>query len=176
MVRIVLTLGVLTAALTVYALVDAAMSDPRRCRGISKPLWIAVIALLPVVGLTLWFTLGRGKAPSAPRPPAPEDDPAFRGLDSDIDARIQELEAQLAALDAEEFPTGAHSTPGASVAEPAASEATASEAAASEATASEAAASEAAQSKPATSEAAAEATASEAAPTEPPAAEPRGDA
>ncbi|MFC4222759.1 PLDc N-terminal domain-containing protein [Lysinibacter cavernae] len=103
MVRVWVALVVVAVIFTLYALVDAAMADPKRARGVSKPIWIVVIVLLPVVGGALWFTLGRGKLQQR-RVLAPDDDPSFIGkTDPDLDERIRDIERELAALDEETF-------------------------------------------------------------------------
>lgn len=78
--RVVLAVAVLV--IFVYGLVDVIRTDGRLTRGISKPAWIIVMIVLPVVGAILWLLIGRprGKGPArpAPRHPiAPDDDPDF---------------------------------------------------------------------------------------------------
>lgn len=107
MIRFLLIGGIVAVAFTLYALIDAAMSDRRRARGISKPAWILVIILLPVIGGLLWFFLGRGPIVNPPKVQAPDDDPRFSGTrmsDEDLDKHMEDLEARLAELDSETFP------------------------------------------------------------------------
>ena len=116
MVRLWVALAVILGALIIFALVDAIMIDPKRTRGVSKPAWVILIVVLPVVGALLWLTVGRGRKSSVRKQQgqnvAPDDDPAFTGSrgrpagDSvnDVDARIKDLEEQLKALDDEEYP------------------------------------------------------------------------
>ena len=80
MLRVVVPIVIL--AVFVYGLVDLIRTDARLTRGISKTAWIFVQVLLPVVGATLWFLLGRPRATdTAPvaysHPVAPDDDPEF---------------------------------------------------------------------------------------------------
>jgi hypothetical protein len=80
MLRVVVPIVIL--AVFVYGLVDLIRTDKRLTRGISKTAWIFVQVLLPVVGATLWFLLGRPRATdTAPvaysHPVAPDDDPDF---------------------------------------------------------------------------------------------------
>ncbi|WP_114588149.1 PLD nuclease N-terminal domain-containing protein [Microbacterium arborescens] len=100
-----LLIGVLLAlAFWVYSIVDCALQDATRHRGVSKPVWILIVVLLPVLGGILWFVVGRARRTSAPVRRAPDDDPDFLGsLGSvrDQDERIRRLEEELAALDAE---------------------------------------------------------------------------
>jgi hypothetical protein len=65
-VRILLPLALLLIAFWVYSIVDCALQPPTRHRGVSKPLWIVIVVLLPVIGGLMWFVVGRGRArPSA---------------------------------------------------------------------------------------------------------------
>jgi len=107
MVRFAIIGVVVAVALVLYALVDAAMSDPARARGVSKPVWVVLIVVLPVVGALLWFIIGKGRGPAPAPKRAPDDDPRFSGtrLSSDeLDAHVKELEDRLRELDEEVFP------------------------------------------------------------------------
>lgn len=109
MVRFVMIGVVIGVAVTLYALVDAAMSDPARARGVSKPAWIIIIVLLPLIGAILWFTIGkdRGRTPVPEPVRAPDDDPGFSGpmpTDEELDEHMRELEERLRELDDETFP------------------------------------------------------------------------
>ncbi len=80
MLRVVVPIVVLVVF--VYGLIDLIRTDARLVRGISKPAWIVVQILLPVVGAVLWFLIGRPRgeasAPASYRhPTAPDDDPDF---------------------------------------------------------------------------------------------------
>ncbi|WP_435527441.1 PLD nuclease N-terminal domain-containing protein [Microbacterium aurantiacum] len=102
----VLLIGALVATLFwVYSIVDCALQPPTRHRGVSKPMWILIVVIIPVLGGILWFVVGRTR-PSAARPSrAPDDDPDFLGkigTISDQDERIRRLEEELAQLDAED--------------------------------------------------------------------------
>ncbi|QHK20283.1 hypothetical protein GU243_11670 [Pseudarthrobacter psychrotolerans] len=78
--RVVLAVAVLV--IFVYGLVDVIRTDGRLTRGISKPAWIVVMIVLPVLGAILWLLIGRPRD-SAPvrqtysHPSAPDDDPDF---------------------------------------------------------------------------------------------------
>ncbi len=70
----------------------------------SKPIWILIVVLLPVLGGILWFVVGRTRRSAAPVRRAPDDDPDFLGSIGSVrdqDERIRRLEEELAALDAE---------------------------------------------------------------------------
>lgn len=106
MARALLILALVAIAFWVYSIVDCALQPPTRHRGVSKPIWILIVVLLPVVGGVLWFIIGRtGRAATAAASRAPDDDPAFLaglGTPSDQDERIRRLEEELAQLDAED--------------------------------------------------------------------------
>ena len=106
MVRVLIIGIVVAVAFTLYALVDSAMTDGSRARGVSKPVWVVLIVLLPVIGALLWFTIGKGSE-TEPAGPAPDDDPRFTAKslsDEDLDRHMQDLEARLRELDDEVFP------------------------------------------------------------------------
>lgn len=106
MVRILLPALLLLIAFWVYSIVDCALLPPTRHRGVSKPVWLLIVVLLPVLGGILWFVVGRGRQRAQPVFQAPDDNPTFLGTIgsiSDQDERIRRLEAELAALDAEDI-------------------------------------------------------------------------
>ena len=105
MARVYLILALLAITFWVYSIVDCALQPPTRHRGVSKPLWIVIVVVFPVVGGILWFAIGRSRGRTAPLFRAPDDDPEFLGriaLTSDQDERIRRLEEELAALDSED--------------------------------------------------------------------------
>lgn len=106
MARALLILALVAVAFWVYSIVDCAIQPPTRHRGVSKPIWLLIVILLPVVGGVLWLLIGRtGRAAAAAANRAPDDDPAFLaglGSPSDQDERIRRLEEELAKLDAED--------------------------------------------------------------------------
>lgn len=78
--RVALAVAVLV--IFVYGLVDVIRTEGRQTRGISKPAWIIVQVVLPVLGAILWLLIGRPRGtvqprPSYPHPTAPDDDPDF---------------------------------------------------------------------------------------------------
>ena len=105
MVRLWFALGVVVVVLTVYTLVDCALLNRSRVRGLPRWVWIFVIVLIPVIGPVLWLLIGRGRASTGKvvRSFAPDDDIDFlKGLDrakSDQE-RLRALEQELADLDA----------------------------------------------------------------------------
>lgn len=108
--RLVIFGTIIAVAFTLYSLVDAAMTDSSRARGVSKPVWVVLTVVLPVIGGILWLTLGKGAAGQPPRggaahQAAPDDDPRLaRPTDEDLDAHMEELEKRLRELDDEVFP------------------------------------------------------------------------
>jgi len=104
MVRVYIVVGLGIVALSIYAAIDALMTDKRRTRGLPKALWVLVILVLPVIGAVLWLTLGkdRGKRKPVMRQTAPDDDPDFLrrlGSEKEQEERIRRLEQELADLD-----------------------------------------------------------------------------
>lgn len=104
MVRLLFALGVVVVVLTVYTLVDCALLQRSRVRGLPRWVWIFVIVLIPVIGPVLWLLIGRGRRSTGKivRSVAPDDDIDFlKGLDrakSDQE-RLRALEQELADLD-----------------------------------------------------------------------------
>lgn len=98
MPRFLILAIVAVVVLTLYAVIDCAMTDARRARVLSKPVWLVAILLLPVVGPICWILFGKGlisigsgsrsdaagaggrsgrAGRGAPAPAAPDDDEAF---------------------------------------------------------------------------------------------------
>ena len=74
MVHLYLLFSVVALAVWVYALFDAIGSDADTVRLLPKPVWTAVILLLPELGALLWFVLGRpllSRTPEPAPPPSP---------------------------------------------------------------------------------------------------------
>lgn len=118
MARLLLGLVVVVVVATIYAVIDCAMLAHDRVRGLPKPAWLVIILVLPVVGVVLWFLIGRGRqAQTRTRQLPPDDNPEFFGrssssaADPDQDERIRRLEEELAALDSEGPADGAPSGP-----------------------------------------------------------------
>ncbi|QIG39745.1 hypothetical protein G5T42_09805 [Microbacterium sp. 4R-513] len=105
MVKLLLILAVVAIAFWVFTIVDCAVQPPVRHRGVSKPVWVLIVVLLPVLGGILWLLVGRVRGSLAAVRQAPDDDPEFLGrigTVSDQDERIRRLEEELALLDAED--------------------------------------------------------------------------
>ncbi|HUH52698.1 MAG TPA: PLD nuclease N-terminal domain-containing protein [Microbacteriaceae bacterium] len=105
MVRFIIIGVVLGVAFTLFTVVDAAMSDPKRSRGVGKHVWVLLCVILPVIGGILWLTLGKGPVGGEVQTTAPDDDPRFGAMNQkEMDKRIADLETQLRNLDDEVFP------------------------------------------------------------------------
>jgi hypothetical protein len=103
-VRFWLIIGFVALIFWVYTIVDCAVQPATRHRAVSKPAWIAIVVLLPVLGGVLWLAIGRTRPSTVASRRAPDDDPEFLGRlgsMSDQDERIRRLEEELAQLDAE---------------------------------------------------------------------------
>lgn len=104
MVRWIVIGSVGAIAFTVYALVDLSMTQAPRVRAFSKPVWIAVIVAIPLIGPLLWLLIGKSKRTGPRRAPgrsSPDDNPSFLGAleRESSDERIRRLEEELKALD-----------------------------------------------------------------------------
>ncbi|UKA49050.1 PLD nuclease N-terminal domain-containing protein [Arthrobacter sp. FW305-123] len=99
---------VIVLVIFVYALVDVIRTDGHQTRGISKPAWIIVMIVLPLLGAILWFIFGRPYNKPTPKPvrrqpTAPDDDPEFlrnletRRRNQAEDERLKKLKAELEA-------------------------------------------------------------------------------
>ena len=98
--------GVAVLALTVYALVDLFVTQATRVRAFPKPVWIAVIVVLPLLGPILWLFVGKNRRmPKQTTPMFPDDDMGFLGrIDREsAEDRIRRLEEELRQLDEEEI-------------------------------------------------------------------------
>lgn len=119
MVRWIVIGAVGVVAFTIYALVDLFMTHTPRVRAFPKPLWIAVIVVLPVLGPVLWLLVGKAKGKKRPAPSTgrtPDDDASFlSAIDrEESDERIRRLEEELRKLDDEgpsEEPSGGPAGP-----------------------------------------------------------------
>jgi hypothetical protein len=111
MARVLVFAAIAAAVLTVFAVVDCALTERARVRALPKWAWLLVVLVLPVVGPLLWLVLGRGSARRRPvtRVIGPDDDPEFlrshgivpRPPAAPDAARWQELEQELANLDSD---------------------------------------------------------------------------
>ncbi|MFC4139574.1 MULTISPECIES: PLD nuclease N-terminal domain-containing protein [unclassified Microbacterium] len=102
MARFLIIGGFLAVVFWVFSIVDCSVQPATRHRGVSKGAWVAIVVFIPVIGGILWFAIGRRrKDDSDTRPYAPDDDAEFlRGITrKEQDARIRELEEELARLD-----------------------------------------------------------------------------
>jgi hypothetical protein len=97
--RVALTraLPILVAvALAVYALIDCLQTDPAELPGPRRPIWLALIILLPVIGPVVWIVASRlNRRPQRPRQVprvvAPDDNPDFLREIRDVDERHQKM-------------------------------------------------------------------------------------
>lgn len=103
----------------IYTIVDCALFDRLRVRGLAKGWWVLIVVAVPVIGGVLWLTIGRGRRNGTRSGSlAPDDDVDFlRRLGSDAvqEERIRRLEQELAELDEE---TDASGAPGPGPSEP----------------------------------------------------------
>jgi len=105
----------IAVGLTIFTVIDIALIDRSRVKGMPKLLWILICIVLVVIGPVLWFLLGRerlidareaggsfGPRPRRRGPVAPDDDPEFLGKlnrESAQEQRIRDLEERLREID-----------------------------------------------------------------------------
>jgi hypothetical protein len=106
MVRLFIVLGVVVTVFYIYSVVDCALIERNRVRGLPKPVWLLIIIVFPLIGGLLWFLIGRGRGTAplgkARRRVAPDDNPEFLkklSRSRDQEERIRKLEQELAELD-----------------------------------------------------------------------------
>jgi hypothetical protein len=126
MFRLLFGLGVVVVILTIYTVVDCALFDRSRIRGLPRWAWILIIVFIPVIGPILWLLIGRGRRNQpvgrTTRTMAPDDDIDFlKGLNKnkDQEERIRQMEQELADLDdSGTTPDGPAGRPGAAGVDP----------------------------------------------------------
>ncbi|MEO6941583.1 MAG: PLD nuclease N-terminal domain-containing protein [Terrimesophilobacter sp.] len=100
-----LAAGALAIGFWVYAVVDCALTDSRRARGIPKGAWVLVIVVLNIIGGALWFIVGKDRSQGRGGSRvdlAPDDNPTFLhsiAADAEQEERIRQLEKEIADLD-----------------------------------------------------------------------------
>ena len=100
-----LVIGIVIAvALSIFTFIDIALTEGKRVRGVPKGFWFFV-ALIPLLGIMLWFLVGKEPFKEERTIVAPDDDPTFlRNIrrDEEQDERIRRLEEELAQLDSDD--------------------------------------------------------------------------
>jgi len=103
LVRVLFALAVIAVAIDIYTIADIALTARNRLRSLNKFVWIVVVILIPVVGATLWFVLGKSRASNVNNVVGADDDPNFQSPGSETSRdRIARLEDELRRLDDEE--------------------------------------------------------------------------
>jgi hypothetical protein len=59
MARVLLLAALAVVLVTVFTVIDCALTERYRVRALPRPLWLVVIVLVPVAGPFLWWTVGR---------------------------------------------------------------------------------------------------------------------
>jgi hypothetical protein len=104
MIRVWLVIGVIGALFYIFSIVDCALAERERVRGVPKAAWIPIVIVFAVIGGILWFIIGRPRRGNSGRARtlAPDDDPDFlKDLERDRrqQERIRRLEKELSDLD-----------------------------------------------------------------------------
>ena len=106
MTRLLVGLVVAAVVFMIYAIIDCALFDRSRIRGLPRAVWLLIVIFVPIIGGLLWFLVGRGRRPAGmrgrSRTVAPDDDPDFLSQlkrDAAQEERIRRMEQELADLD-----------------------------------------------------------------------------
>ena len=59
MARVLILAVVAVVVVTVFTLIDCALTEAYRVRALPRALWLLLILLVPVAGPFLWWTIGR---------------------------------------------------------------------------------------------------------------------
>lgn len=96
--------GLVLLALWLYAIFDAITADESAVRNLPKTFWIILVIILPDVGAIAWLLLGRptGKTYRIESGATVRQAPTAREHDNASLARSEELDARLAAWEAEQ--------------------------------------------------------------------------
>jgi hypothetical protein len=71
MARVLLLAALAVVLVTVFTVIDCALTERYRVRALPRPLWLVVIVLVPVAGPFLWWTVGRAPYSRDRQPPRP---------------------------------------------------------------------------------------------------------
>lgn len=68
MARALFLAVVAVVVVTVFTLIDCALTEPYRVRALPRLVWFVIIVLVPVAGPFLWWTVGRAPYSNDRRP------------------------------------------------------------------------------------------------------------
>jgi hypothetical protein len=71
MARALLLAALAVVLVTVFTVIDCALTERYRVRALPRALWLVIIVLVPVVGPFLWWTVGRAPYANDRQPPRP---------------------------------------------------------------------------------------------------------
>ena len=71
MARVLLLAALAVVLVTVFTVIDCALTERYRVRALPRTLWLVLIVLLPVAGPFLWWTVGRTPYTRDRQPPRP---------------------------------------------------------------------------------------------------------
>ena len=116
-----LLLSVLVLGATIFAVIDVLTSDQSQVRYLDRIIWVILIVLVPIVGVVVWFAIGKDRSasggvvgrggPAERTEPSSFDRPPRAATadlsDDDIDAAVEreiefhERQARIRRLEAE---------------------------------------------------------------------------
>jgi hypothetical protein len=71
MARVLLLAALAIVLVTVFSVIDCALTERYRVRALPRVLWLVIIVVVPVAGPFLWWTVGRAPYASDRQPPRP---------------------------------------------------------------------------------------------------------
>lgn len=71
MARALLLAALAVVLVTVFSVIDCALTEGYRVRALPRLLWLLIILLVPVAGPVLWWTVGRAPYTRNRQPPRP---------------------------------------------------------------------------------------------------------
>jgi Phospholipase_D-nuclease N-terminal len=71
MARGLLLVALAVVLVTVFSVIDCALTERYRVRALPRVLWLVIIVVVPVAGPFLWWTAGRAPYSSDSRRPRP---------------------------------------------------------------------------------------------------------
>jgi hypothetical protein len=71
MARVLLLVALAAVLVTVFSVIDCALTERYRVRALPRALWLVIIVVVPVAGPFLWWTAGRAPYSADRQQPRP---------------------------------------------------------------------------------------------------------
>ena len=104
MARIELVVALIVLALELYSIISCILTPDEQVKGVTKPVWLILIVLIPLLGSALWLGVGRDRVRGVPQrnaaPAQPVVGPSgYSAMTSE--ERIRRMEEDLRRLERE---------------------------------------------------------------------------